>query len=462
MTETDGPSGPSVFVYGMFRQMISDLPTRLRAHIERSGLFTRPGVALLAVSGGPDSVALLGLMAGLAGDLGLTLAVGHVDHGISPDSADVAESVMAQGVRHGIPGHLVTLNLGPDASETTARRERYRALRGIQSKIGAAYLVTAHHADDQVETVLYRVLRGSAPAGLAGILPLGPDGLVRPLLPFRRAEVRASLGSRPAFEDPANANVRHDRSWLRVELLPLLRERFGDVETRLLGLQRYAAQERSAWAGVLRSLPGLDFRAEGGATSVACAFVQTCDKLLSVALLRALAREAGVVVGPNRAARLAGFVAGGKSGSRMELGQGALAELAFGRLRIVKLAPGIYPAARWGDGDAGRAEWDGWEIAWRREAAGESTRRGFSAWVLVSSGEVRAPERGDRILPLGGVGHRPVRRVLMEAQVSRLDRAGYPVIVRDGRLLWLPGVCRSSVDVPVRGAEALRVDVRAR
>lgn len=455
----------------MFRQMTDDLSTRLGAHIERSGLFPRPGVALLAVSGGPDSVALLDLMAELSGDLGLSLAVGHVDHGISPDSADVAESVLARAARRDIPDHLVTLHLGPDASETIARRERYRALRGIQRKIGAEYLVTAHHADDQVETVLYRVLRGSAPAGLAGILPVGPDGLVRPLLPFRRAELERWLEPRrtthdarfPAYVDPANSDERHDRSWLRIRLLPLLRERFGDdVESRLLGLQRYAAQERSAWAGVLRSLPGLDLRSEGAALSVACAPVQTYDKFLSVALLRALAREAGVVLGPNRAARLARFVAGGKSGGRLELGQGAVAELAFGRLRIVKPAPGIYPPASWGDGDAGRAEWDGWEIEWRREAAGESTRRGFTAWVPMSAGEVRAPERGDRILPLGGVGHRPVRRLLMEARVSRLDRARYPVIVRNGQLLWLPGVCRSSIDVPATGATALRVDVRAR
>jgi tRNA(Ile)-lysidine synthetase-like protein len=118
--------------------------------------------------------------------------------------------------------------------------------------------------------------------------------------------------------------------------------------------------------------------------------------------------------------------------------------------------------AIWGNGDEGRAEWGGWEIAWHRDVAGESMRGGLSTWVPVLSGEVRAPERGDRILPLGGVGHRPVRRLLMEARVPRVERARYPVLVRSGQVVWLPGVCRAGVDVPEQGAAALRIDVRAR
>lgn len=451
--------------------MTDDLLARLRAHIVRSGLFPRPGRALLAVSGGPDSVALLDLMASIRAEIGVSLAVAHVDHGIVEDSGDVAEQVLALATRYKVPAHLVALNLGPGASETRARRGRYRALREIQRKIGADYLVTAHHADDQIETVLYRVLRGSAPAGLAGIPARGPKGLVRPLLPFARSELRAWLDSRrptadarlPTYDDPANSDIRHDRSWLRVRVLPILRERFGStLDTRLLGLQRSAELERDAWQSVLRALPELDFQSEVGAVSVACGPLATYDKTLSVALLRALAREAGAVLGPVRAARVARFAGRAQSGQRVELGQGWVADVAFGRLRIVRIDFGVPSAGNWGSSDEGRADWDGWSIEWRREAAGESTRRGLTTWVPVSPGQVRAPLRGDRILPLGGVGHRPVRRLLMEARIPRMERARYPVLVHSGQVVWVPGVCRAGVDVPLPGATALRIDVHAR
>ena len=455
----------------MFPGMGDDLLVRFIAHLRGEELFPAPGLALLAVSGGPDSVALLELMRLAREDLGFSLAVGHVDHGIAPESADVAEQVLGLASRAKVPGHLVALNLGPDASETRARRERYRGLRALQRKTGARYLVTAHHADDQIETVLYRVLKGSAPAGLAGIPARGPNGLVRPLLPFRRAELREWLETRRTtydarltpYQDPANSDVRHDRSWLRVRILPLLRERYErDLDARLLRLQAHAEDEKTAWSHVLRALPELEFRSEGGVFSVACAPLQTYDKTLSVALLRALAREAGAKLGPDRAARLTRFLASGTSGHGVELGQGWVAELAFGRLRLVKPVAGVPSVASWGSSDAGRAEWGGWEIEWHRDVAGESTRRGLTTWVPVSSGEVRAPQRGDRILPLGGVGHRPVRRLLMEARVPRVERARYPVLVRSGKVVWLPGVCRASLDVPLPGAAALRIDVRAR
>ena len=141
------------------------LPERLRAHLAGSRLFAEPGLAVLAVSGGGDSLALLDLLAGLAPALGLGLLVAHADHGILPGSAEVARRVAAVArERYGLEAATAALALGPGASETAARLARYRFLRALQAERSARYLVTAHHADDQVETVLLRVLRGSGPA----------------------------------------------------------------------------------------------------------------------------------------------------------------------------------------------------------------------------------------------------------------------------------------------------------
>src|SRR5207245_4221861 len=121
------------------------------------------------------------------------------------------------------------LHLGPEATETAARRARYAWFTEVQRRHTARYLVTAHHADDQVETILLRVLKGSGPAGLAGMPARGRGGIVRPLLPFSHAELAAYVAGRGlAFhDDPANRDPRHLRSWLRVTPLPPLVARLG-------------------------------------------------------------------------------------------------------------------------------------------------------------------------------------------------------------------------------------------
>ena len=99
------------------------------------------------------------------------------------------------------------------------------------------------------------------------------------------------------------------------------------------------------------------------------------------------------------------------------------------------------------------------ELGWRAEPAGKATREGWHTWVTPGRGVVRAPAAGDRLIPLGGVGHRSASRLLMEARVPRSARAGYPVVARDAEILWLPGVCRSAARVPRAGEPALRLEV---
>src|SRR5205809_1055444 len=143
---------------------MTSLLSHLRTHLARTHLLGEPGVALVAVSGGADSVALLDLLHTLTPELGLSLVVAHVDHGIRSDSGTVARAVGELAERYELPFEVGELTLGPDATETVARRARYAWLGEVQRRHGARYLVTAHHRDDQVETILLRLLQGSAPA----------------------------------------------------------------------------------------------------------------------------------------------------------------------------------------------------------------------------------------------------------------------------------------------------------
>jgi tRNA(Ile)-lysidine synthase len=442
----------------------ASLPERFRAHIAHARLFRTPGLGVVAVSGGADSVALLDLLHGVAAERGLTLVVAHVDHGIQTGSRAVGQSVKALAQRYGVPFELGELTLGADATETAARRARYAWLRELQHHLGAAYLVTAHHRDDQIETVVLRALRGSAPAGLAGIARRGRDGLVRPLLPFTHDELVAHAAARglAAHTDPANADPRHLRSWVRTQLLPLLKERLGArVAGDLRRLGRHAAADRRAWDRALELVPELGLQVSSTGFAVARGPLRGYDDTLAIALLRAAARRAGgLVLGPQRARRVLAL-ARRPSGRHLSLGGGWTAEVAFDRLRVARTRASdgaldrVVPA-----GERGSAVFGAFRVDWTPATAPARVERaGWTTWVDGPGWEVRTPAAGDELLPLGGVGHRPLRRLLMEARVPRSERARYPIVARGETILWVPGICRSTDGVPAPGTKAVRLDV---
>ena len=202
----------------------------LRAAIER---WPEPVVAprfTVAFSGGLDSTVLLAALR----RLGLTarLRAAHVDHGLHPDSPRWVEQCAAAAAGLGVEFAAVRVTVeqgGAQGLEAAARDVRYRALRGLLAP--GEVLLTAHHGDDQLETLLLRMLRGSGVRGLRGIIAFGPFGagfLGRPLLKFTRAELRAvALAWRLQWlEDPSNREPRHDRNFLRLQVLPSLLERW--------------------------------------------------------------------------------------------------------------------------------------------------------------------------------------------------------------------------------------------
>jgi tRNA(Ile)-lysidine synthase len=440
-------------------------PERFRAHLRTARLFTRPGPVVVAVSGGADSVALLDLLYGVAPELGLSLVVAHADHGIQSDSRTVGQSVGALATKYGLPFELGELHLGPDATETAARRARYAWLTDVRRRHRARYLVTAHHRDDQVETILLRVLRGSAPAGLAGMAARARGGLVRPLLPFTRAELQAHVAARglASHDDPANRDPRHLRSWVRQALIPFLIERLGvRAPDDLLRLGRHAAADRRAWDAALDLAPELAVRRVPRGFAVAREPLRRYDAHVAVALVRAAARRAGLVLGPDRARRVLALAAG-PSGRRLPLGGTWVAEAAFDSLRVTRgtaagfaevVATTEQGAAHLGKGNGA------FDLTWQPDVAPPKVERGgWTTWLPAAGWELRPPRAGDRVVPLGGVGSRPLRRLLMEARVPRGLRGGYPVVARGKTVLWVPGICRAAAEVPAPGTRAVRLDV---
>jgi tRNA(Ile)-lysidine synthase len=429
-----------------------------RVHL--AGLSLPAGSAVVAVSGGPDSVALLDLLVQTRDVHGLALVVAHADHGIHPESARVAEQVRGLATSYGLPFETEQLNLGPSAGETLARARRYAWLEQVRLRAGAAVILTAHHADDQVETVLMRVLSGSGPAGLAGMTPVRGK-LVRPLLSFGHADLVSYLRERnlEPWLDPANADPRHLRSWIRARLLPQLRERLPGVDASLQRVAHQAAADRAAWDAVLTLLPGLDLRAESEGISVAASSLGDYDSPLTQAVILALARRAGCRLGPSRVGRVVELLHSGSSGTRVPLGAHWTAELDFGRLR---LSPNCSePAAEpWSLADQrGEGSWGRWKFRWEPATApARQDRVGLSAWFTPDPLTVRRWIAGEKVRPLGATGRRLVVRCFQEVRVPRGRRESWPVLAQSNDVLWIPGVCRSGIRLPAEGTEALRVD----
>jgi tRNA(Ile)-lysidine synthase len=175
----------------------------------------------LAVSGGPDSLAML-VLAHLASP-GMVEAA-TVDHGLRPESAGEAAHVAAVCQALGVPHAILSVNVGPGNVQANARSARYAALGAWAQERGLQSIATAHHADDQAETVLMRLNRASGLGGLAGIrAKTAGDGgppVIRPLLGWRKQELEAVVSAADLFfvRDPSNVDVRFDRARLRAGL----------------------------------------------------------------------------------------------------------------------------------------------------------------------------------------------------------------------------------------------------
>ena len=438
------------------------LAARFHQHLDRRRLLAGPGTALVAVSGGADSVALLDLLAGVASERRLRLIVAHADHGIQAGSDRIAAQVAALAARYAVPCEVGRLELGRGASETAARHARYAWLEATRKRLGAEWIVTAHHQDDQVETVLLRALRGSAPAGLAGIASRSRSGVIRPLLGFTHSKLVAHARERGLdfHDDPANQDPRHLRSWLRRDLLPALEGRLGtQLRGDLLRLGRAAALDRRAWDAVLNCLSGLDLKHDATGFDVARATLTGYDDALAAAVLRAAARRAGLVLGPIRARQVLAL-ASRASGRRLGVGKGWEAAVVFDRLRLERPQARVATPVVVTHGAKGDARFGRFVVRWAPATAPKQLSRiAWRTWIRAGEWAVRGPRPGDVIAPIRGVGHRELRRVLMDARVPRGSRPSYPVLVRGETILWVPGICRSADAVPRPGTRAVRVDV---
>lgn len=235
---------------------------------------------MLAVSGGADSVALLHAMRSLGGGGEGRICVAHFNHHLRSSESDADEAfVVRLCLREGttcIVGHgygSLLKAAGADGLEAAARAARYRFLRDTAEQLGARYVVTAHNADDQAETILHRIIRGTGIGGLSGISRVRPFGgaasLIRPLLALRHAELVAYLDDvgQAYCNDSSNAEQCFTRNRIRHDLLPRIARQYNpNVADALLRLGALATESQRVIDTLVDALAERYVRSVDGAT----------------------------------------------------------------------------------------------------------------------------------------------------------------------------------------------------
>ncbi|WP_409929339.1 tRNA lysidine(34) synthetase TilS [Bordetella genomosp. 13] len=235
-----------------------------------------------AVSGGADSAMLALAAAHAARGLGLDLILFHIHHGLQAQADDWAAHVQALGLLLGVPVKQARVRVSDDMGkgiEAAARLARYEALAVLAGQAGASHVLLGHHQDDQAETVLLRLLRGTGLEGMAAMSPLSRrDGLcyLRPWLGVPRAAIReaaaAFVGQRgwQPVEDPTNTDARYTRAAVRTQLKPVLDARWPGWQAIVARHARHMAEAAEVLAEVARAdLEGLDFSRRDASFSLA-------------------------------------------------------------------------------------------------------------------------------------------------------------------------------------------------
>jgi len=210
---------------------------------------------LAAVSGGPDSVALLHLLGELAPRMDLTLGVAHLNHVLRPEAQDEADFVAALARDLALPFHCTAQDVAAYQErhglslEEAAREVRYAFYEKVAASAGYHKVALGHHRDDNAEMVLMNLLRGSGPLGLSGIPPVRGNLIVRPLINLTRAQIMAYLqqGQLEYVTDVSNTDLRFTRNRVRHVLLPLIREEFNPNIFATLHRTATIMADENAW-----------------------------------------------------------------------------------------------------------------------------------------------------------------------------------------------------------------------
>jgi tRNA(Ile)-lysidine synthase len=433
--------------------------------VAESGLIRSGSTLVVAVSGGADSVALLAALRAIARLKRLRLVVAHMEHGIrgAASRAD-AEFVAALARRWRIPARIGRCRAPLRAKrrrmslEAAAREARYDFLSRVARETGADAVATAHTADDQAETVLMNICRGTGVAGLGGVPPAGTwrgVRIVRPLLFVGHAELveyltRGGIGWR---EDETNADDRFMRNRIRRQVIPMLAETLNpSIRAALCRLAEICRNEAEPIEAATAARFGQAALPDGGLSAQA---LRQDGPAMRANVLRRWLVSRGV---PSRSVdhdcivRCEAVLSGGSGSGTVPLCGGWEVVREYGVIRVRRggakrlvrfrarvACPGVTVVDP--PGVVVRVSAQAGIVRPARARAGDMPAEASLSAKRVGGHPLflRSWRAGDRIRPYGMAGSRKVQDILTDQKVPREVRAGVPVLECDGEIVWIPG-----------------------
>jgi tRNA(Ile)-lysidine synthase len=429
---------------------------KARQTISRHRMLAPGDSVIAAVSGGPDSMCLLAILRELAPRFRAALTgVAHVNHklrGIESDNDERFVANVATG--YGIPFHRSEACVSEELGnlEEAARRARQKFFERLMQDGAGNRVATGHTLHDQAETVLFRILRGAGPSGIAGILPVTPQGLIRPLLDVTRTEVEQYLRSRDIAwrHDASNRDLRFARNRIRHSLLPQLAREWNPRIWQVLARTAHVASEEEIWwESEIRRIAGeVLFEVEGGIEAQAAKMAS-----LPKALARRLIRRFFAGLDFDHVERILELAAGTHGEGSLDL-PGLTVMRSLDWLRFEATAPlrlRLSQAEATPSGSRffgsialeipGRYRWGNGYIcvafAEPKQCQGNCASLKIQGLSELSSLELRRWRAGDRYRPALGSREYTIQELFQRARVPSWRRDAWPIISMGPKILWV-------------------------
>jgi tRNA(Ile)-lysidine synthase len=430
-----------------------DCTGKVRDWIIENGLVSRGDRITAAVSGGPDSMAMLSILHGLSGGMGFTISAAYLDHRIRKETRFERSVVERWCGRLGIP--LVTAERDVPALagsrkiglEEAAREARYDFLEGF------GIVALGHNRDDQIETVLHHIIRGTGIRGLTGI-PVRRGSFIRPVMCCTGDELKTYCRERRiAYAiDRSNTDVAFLRNRIRHRLLPALKRDYNPaIEEALIRLSMNAGEGLEALDDGIRDI--VPPAASDGSVTIDAARTGALPDYGLYLLIDSIIRDRFHIyrdIGRTHFIAVAGLIRKGRSGKHTALPHGIRVTIEHGSVRFERLAlhggPALPPDPIVLPCD-GEFDLHGWGMSVSISSASTldgpfdpSSERSASLAGVSFPVRVRPRRDGDRIVPFGMKGTKKVSDIMIDAKVPLRDRGAVPVFEdRDG-IIWIPGL----------------------
>jgi len=434
------------------------LVAEVQACIEAHAMLSWRTKVIVAVSGGADSMALLYALFQLRSVYNLTLVVAHVNHQLRGEEAERdALFVAQQAARLGLPFYqtrvdVKTLQRSARMSlQHAARQRRYHFFYALCQTLGATRVALGHTADDQAETLLMRLLRGSGPTGLAGI-PAVRLPFIRPLIVVSRHTIHSYLqaGSLPWVEDSSNTHPVYLRNRIRLDLLPKLQQynpqlvrRLNELADMVRAESQVLEQQVDEWAVPILGWQGSN-RAE-----IQCGLFATAPLAIQRRLLRRVIEALSTVpeaVSFRHIEDLRQFILSESHGRRCVLPGRVLAEHYTGTVLLWNMSRTPKVPCTLALPVPGEVDIFALDIHLIADIVdtprnlGETPQEVFlDLERIVSPLQVRFRQPGDRFYPLGAPGAKKLQDFFTDSRIPRVERPYVPLVVSDREIVWVVG-----------------------